>query len=60
MEQVNTFFHQLQRAHPNVPLSQLISMVEMAQSGADDSNDDDEGAEEDAEEENGGAGTRNS
>ena len=59
MEQVNTFFHQLQRAHPNVPLSQLISMVEMAQSGADDSNgDDEEDEEEDAEEENGGIGTR--
>lgn len=37
MEQVNTFLHELQRAHPNVPLSQLLSMIEMAQSGGDDS-----------------------
>ena len=41
MEQVNTFFHQLQRVHPNVPLSQLLSMVEMAQSGAEGSGDED-------------------
>ena len=51
MEQVNTFFHQLQRAHPNVPLSQLLSMVEMAQSRAEDSGDDHENNSVEEEEE---------
>ena len=46
MEQDDTFFHQLQRAHPNVPLSQLLSMVEMSQSGAEDSGDEDGDDEE--------------
>ena len=46
MEQDDTFFHQLQRGHPNVPLSQLLSMVEMSQSGAEDSGDEDGDDEE--------------
>mmetsp|Transcript_7573 Transcript_7573/g.21082 ORF Transcript_7573/g.21082 Transcript_7573/m.21082 type:complete len:469 (-) Transcript_7573:306-1712(-) len=51
MEQVNTFFHQLQRAHPNVPLSQLISMMEMEQSGANESDEEDEETVEEVDEE---------